>query len=82
MVFTTGAMFPLLLRGWRRVYFPIGVAIFSQSRRTSGRLIWSHKISDYDGVEGAISRVSPAVHGNQVIMETFRIQNRCTTART
>jgi polyvinyl alcohol dehydrogenase (cytochrome) len=36
--------------------------------KESGRLIWSHKISDYDGVEGAISRVSPAVDGNEVII--------------
>jgi hypothetical protein len=31
-------------------------------------IIWSHKISEYDGVDGAISRVSPAVDGNQVII--------------
>jgi len=32
------------------------------------RLIWSHKISDYDGVAGAISRVSPAVDNDQLII--------------
>src|SRR5712671_4634006 len=46
---------------------PIGAAISSPSKRTAA-LIWSHKISDYDGVDGAISRVSPAVDGNQVIV--------------
>src|SRR4029077_15772243 len=37
-------------------------------KKDSGRLIWSHKISEYDGVEGAISRVSPAVDANHVII--------------
>jgi polyvinyl alcohol dehydrogenase (cytochrome) len=50
------------------VYFPDwGGNLFAVEKDT-GRLIWSHKISDYDGVEGAISRVSPAVDGNQVII--------------
>jgi len=50
--------------------------------KESGRLIWSHKISDYDGVEGAISRVSPAVDGNQVIIGTLRVPIRFTKVRT
>src|ERR1700688_801040 len=50
------------------VYFPDwGGNLFAVEKDT-GRLIWSHKISEYDGVEGAISRVSPAVDGNQVII--------------
>ena len=50
------------------VYFPDwGGNLFAVSKH-SGRLIWSHKISDYDGVNGAISRVSPAVDGEQVII--------------
>jgi polyvinyl alcohol dehydrogenase (cytochrome) len=50
------------------VYFPDwGGNLFAVSKH-SGRLIWSHKISDYDGVDGAISRVSPAVDGNQLII--------------
>jgi polyvinyl alcohol dehydrogenase (cytochrome) len=31
-----------------------------------GKLIWSHKISEYDGVTGSISRVSPALHGDEI----------------
>jgi polyvinyl alcohol dehydrogenase (cytochrome) len=43
------------------VYFPDwGGNLFAVEKDT-GSLIWSHKISDYDGVEGAVSRVSPAV---------------------
>jgi polyvinyl alcohol dehydrogenase (cytochrome) len=50
------------------VYFPDWGGNLFAVEKESGRLIWSHKISDYDGVEGAISRVSPAVDGNQVII--------------
>src|SRR5467141_978927 len=50
------------------VYFPDWGRNLFAVKKDSGRLIWSHKISDYDGVEGAISRVSPAVEGNQVII--------------
>jgi len=50
------------------VYFPDWAGNLFAVEKDSGRLIWSHKISDYDGVTGAISRVSPAVDGNQVII--------------
>src|SRR6202035_217212 len=50
------------------VYFPDWGGNLFAVEKDSGRLIWSHKISDYDGVTGAISRVSPAVDGNQVIV--------------
>src|SRR5258706_4096131 len=50
------------------VFFPDWAGNLFAVNRHSGRLIWSHKISDYDGVDGAISRVSPAVDGNQVII--------------
>src|ERR1700682_6377879 len=50
------------------VYFPDWGGNLFAVKKDSGRLIWSHKISDYDGVDGAVSRVSPAVDGNQVII--------------
>src|SRR5712671_6445171 len=50
------------------VYFPDWAGNLFAVKKDSGKLIWSHKISDYDGVDGAISRVSPAVDGNQVIV--------------
>src|ERR1700731_5453637 len=50
------------------VYFPDWAGNLFAVNKHSGRLIWAHKISEYDGVEGAISRVSPAVAGNQVII--------------
>jgi polyvinyl alcohol dehydrogenase (cytochrome) len=50
------------------VYFPDwGGNLFAVSKE-SGRLIWSHKISDYNGVDGSISRVSPAVDHDQLII--------------
>src|SRR6266576_3454199 len=50
------------------VYFPDWAGNLFAVNRHSGRLMWSHKISDYDGVDGAISRVSPAVDRDQLII--------------
>src|SRR6266853_1141440 len=50
------------------VYFPDWGGNLFAVNKNSGRLIWSHKISDYDGVDGAISRVSPAVDGDHLIL--------------
>src|SRR6202040_3004370 len=58
------------------VYFPDWSGNLYAVEKESGRLIWSHKISDYDGVEGAISRVSPAVDGNQVIIGDIQSSNK------
>jgi len=35
------------------VYFPTGPAISFAVKKDSVKIIWSHKISEYDGVEGA-----------------------------
>lgn len=50
------------------VYFPDWGGNLFALNKDSGALIWSHKISDYDGVAGAISRVSPAVDHDQLII--------------
>src|SRR5260221_2779932 len=50
------------------VYFPDWAGNLFAVQKDSGHLIWSHKISEYDGVEGAIARVSPAVDANHVII--------------
>ena len=50
------------------VYFPDWDGNLFAVKKDSGRLIWSHKISEYDGVEGAVSRVSPAVDDDQLII--------------
>jgi len=58
------------------VYFPDWGGNLFAVEKDSGRLIWSHKISDYDGVDGAISRVSPAVDENQVIIGDILSSNQ------
>ena len=50
------------------VYFPDWAGNLFAVNKHTGRLMWSHKISDYDGVPGAISRVSPAVDHDQLII--------------
>jgi polyvinyl alcohol dehydrogenase (cytochrome) len=50
------------------VYFPDWGGNLFAVKRQSGDLIWSHKISDYNGVAGSVSRVSPAVDGSQLII--------------
>ena len=50
------------------VYFPDwGGSLFAVKKDT-GALLWSHRISEYDGVPTAIARVSPAVSGNEIII--------------
>src|SRR5467141_5079006 len=68
-VFTTGGdVYATPTLDGDAVYFPDwGGNLFAVQKET-GRLIWSHKISDYDGVTGAVSRVSPAVDHDQVII--------------
>src|SRR5258705_5106295 len=68
-VFTTGGDVPATPTvDGDAVYFPDWSGNLFAVKKDSGQLIWSHKISEYDGVEGAISRVSPAVDGNHVII--------------
>ena len=50
------------------VYFPDWNGNLFAVHKDSGALIWSHQISEYDGVAGAISRVSPAVDHDQLIV--------------
>jgi polyvinyl alcohol dehydrogenase (cytochrome) len=50
------------------VYFPDWGGNLFAVDKNSGRAIWSHKISEYDGVDGAVSRVSPAVYHDQLII--------------
>src|SRR6202035_1360955 len=50
------------------VYFPDWGGNLYAVKKDSGRLIWSHKISDYDGVAGSVSQVSPAIDNDQLII--------------
>src|ERR1700726_4839682 len=58
------------------VYFPDWGGNLFAVEKDSGHLIWSHKISDYDGVAGAISRVSPAVDHDQLIIGDILSSNQ------
>jgi polyvinyl alcohol dehydrogenase (cytochrome) len=50
------------------VFFPDWVGNLFAVRKDDGSLIWSHKVADYDGFPGAMSRVSPALHDNDLII--------------
>ncbi|MBA3943549.1 MAG: PQQ-binding-like beta-propeller repeat protein, partial [Herpetosiphonaceae bacterium] len=54
------------------VYVPGWAGNLSKLDATSGALIWSHAMSDYTGVPGAISRTSPAVANNTVFVGTLK----------
>ena len=58
------------------VFFPDWGGNLFAVKKQSGDLIWSHKISDYNGVAGSISRVSPAVDGNQLIIGDILSSNQ------
>ena len=58
------------------IYFPDWGGNLFAVKKDSGRLIWSHQISDYDGVAGAISRVSPAVDHDQLIIGDILSSNQ------
>src|SRR5438552_6722657 len=64
------------------VYFPDWAGNLFAVKKNNGHLIWSHKISDYDGVAGAISRVSPAVDHDQLIIGDILSSKQVPTART
>ncbi len=49
------------------VYFPDFAGNLYALDRSSGTVIWSHKISDYTGVSGDFARDTPLVSGNLLI---------------
>jgi polyvinyl alcohol dehydrogenase (cytochrome) len=50
------------------VFFPDGAGNLFAVNKNTGQLIWSHKISDYNAFAGSISRTSPAIHDDEVIV--------------
>jgi polyvinyl alcohol dehydrogenase (cytochrome) len=50
------------------VYFPDWAGNLYAVRKNDGGLIWKHSISEYDNVIGAIARVRPAIHGDDLII--------------
>ncbi|HTY95830.1 MAG TPA: PQQ-binding-like beta-propeller repeat protein [Solirubrobacteraceae bacterium] len=50
------------------VYFPDWAGFLYAVNATTGQLIWQKQISEYDGTTGTVSRVSPAIFGNELIL--------------
>ena len=49
------------------VYFPDWEGNLYAVESSTGALLWSHKIGDYDGLTGALSRTSPAIYNGMLI---------------
>src|SRR5580704_13191404 len=54
--------------GANAIYVPDWKGNLYAINKASGQAMWSAQISQYDGVAGAISRVSPAIHGADIII--------------
>src|SRR4051812_6141757 len=50
------------------VYFPDWAGNLYAVRADTGTLLWSHAIADYNGRPGSISRVSPAIYNDELII--------------
>src|SRR5882762_270659 len=50
------------------VYFPDWAGNLYAVRANTGELLWSHQIAEYNGRPGSISRVSPAIYGDELII--------------
>ena len=67
-VFTTGAdVSATPTVAGDAVFFPDWAGNLFAVNKHTGELIWSQQISNYDGAPGALSRSSPAVHGDEII---------------
>ncbi len=68
-VFTTGgdvSATPAVVKG--AVYFPDWAGYFYAVNASNGALIWSHKVSDWTGVQGDWARDDPAIDGDAIIL--------------
>jgi polyvinyl alcohol dehydrogenase (cytochrome) len=75
-VFTTGAdvsATPTVFGD--AVYFPDWAGNLFAVNKNTGQLIWSHKMSDYNGSSGALTRTSPAIHGRDIIVGDIEVRS-------
>jgi polyvinyl alcohol dehydrogenase (cytochrome) len=75
-VFTSGAdvsATPTVADG--AIYFPDWAGNLYAIKTSDGSMIWSHSIADYDRFPGAVARVSPAVHGQDIIIGDIESSN-------
>jgi polyvinyl alcohol dehydrogenase (cytochrome) len=54
--------------GATAVFVPDWAGNLYAINKTNGQAIWSHQITQYDGYTGAVSRVSPALYGSDLII--------------
>jgi polyvinyl alcohol dehydrogenase (cytochrome) len=54
--------------GGGMIYFPDWAGRLYAVRAKNGRRVWSHAISDYNGQASAMSRISPAIYGESLII--------------
>ena len=57
------------------MYFPDWAGNLYAVRADTGRTLWSHQIADYNHRPGSMSRVSPAVFDDEVIIGDNMIQS-------
>src|SRR6267142_327620 len=50
------------------VYFPDWAGNLYAVRAHTGKLLWSHQIAEYNGRPGSVSRVSPAIYNDELIV--------------
>jgi polyvinyl alcohol dehydrogenase (cytochrome) len=50
------------------VYFPDWGGYLNTLNANTGEVVWQRQISEYDGIPGAVSRVTPAVSGSELIL--------------
>jgi len=58
------------------VYVPDWAGNLYAVRQDNGQAIWTTKISQYDGAANALSRVSPAIHGADLILGDIKSANQ------
>jgi polyvinyl alcohol dehydrogenase (cytochrome) len=76
-IFSTGAdvsATPTVAGG--AIYFPDWAGHLYAIKAADGSLMWSHQIADYDSFPGAVARVSPAVHGQDIIIGDLESSNQ------
>src|SRR5262245_29390903 len=54
------------------LYFPDWEGNIYAVRASDGELLWSRKVSDYNGVAGSLSQVSPAIYADKLIFGDSR----------
>jgi polyvinyl alcohol dehydrogenase (cytochrome) len=74
-VFTTGAdVSATPTVSGDALFFPDWAGNLFAVNKNTGQLIWSRKMSDYDGSSSALSRTSPAIHGDDIIVGDIEVR--------